>query len=247
MYWKQEEPQTDPLVEILMEGKRDPEKRPSFYRLLWESDLYVTGRVEEEVLLSFYEVEGRKVLPIFSSLKLMEQVMPEGQPYVVIEGKHLFPNVPSEVTPILNPATNVGKEFLPEEIEALCKGVLFQELQPKRVEAGQQIVLGQPTEYPQKLVQALIRYFESNGSVENAYLAQIYLPDSDEPPHPVIGIQLKAGSVPFVEALTDLEKVVRAEVGDEVIVDFFEIRLDQPNGVTKYMVEETKPFYTCAT
>lgn len=248
MFWKKEKSKTDLLVELLVEGKQDPLKRPAFYQLLWESDLYVTGRVEgEELLLSFFDIEGRKTLPLFSSMELMERVIPEGQPYVVLEGQHLFPSVPADVTAILNPATNVGKEFLPDEIEALCTGVLFQDLQPQPLSAGQKVAIGQPAEYPEALVQALSAYFKHSGSVEKAYLAQVYLPDQDEPPHPVVGIELKAGSAPFLSALPELDQVVRAAIGEEALVDFFEIRQDQPNGVASYMVEETKPFYMWET
>ncbi len=112
----------------------------------------------------------------------------------------------------------------------------------KRWPAGQKIFLGQPTNYPQALVDGLKDYFSAHREVEAPYLAQVFVPVNGEPPHPVIGIRLRhgfGGSLP--PALADLGAIVKRTSGAGTPVDFVEIG---PTEVSKYLVEQTKPFYS---
>ncbi len=103
--------------------------------------------------------------------------------------------------------------------------------------------LGQPAQYPQTLVDGLKHYFSAHPEVEAACLAQVYVPASGEPSHPVVGIRLRHGvgsSIP--QALPGLGDVVRQSVGT-VIVDF--VAIDR-NDVARCLVEQTTPCYSAA-
>jgi len=102
------------------------------------------------------------------------------------------------------------------------------------IKKNQEIVLGQPKQYPTGLVTALKKYFKTQPNVEAAYLAQIFVESRKEPPHPIIGIAAQQG---FEEIAPNAARIAH-ELGE--LTDFVPIQSDE---VSTYMLNKTTPFY----
>lgn len=85
-------------------------------------------------------------------------------------------------------------------------------------------MLGQPAKYPSHLTEALAKRFR--------------FPDSDEPPHTLIGIDADGDWPPTIDATM---KTIASVAPPSEIVDV--VRIDD-SGTWSYLVNETKPFYT---
>jgi len=245
------------IEEYLNEGRADVAKRPAFYRALWAAELWVVGVIEgptavneqgedvalegAEVKVSFFEVEGRQVLPCFSSQGLFEQVIPEHQPSVVLTGEDVFKLVPEGVEVMLNPFTETGKSFPAHEIRALRAGVLFRE---RPTADGEEIALGQPKEYPEELVATIKTYLADQPAVKRAYLAYAYVKSTGEAPHPLIGLELSASNTqPFADLMLELHQLTYEQFGQAGWIDVFELKAGATDAVSKYLLEETTPFF----
>lgn len=107
------------------------------------------------------------------------------------------------------------------------------------VEKETKVLLGQPENYPTKMVESLTRLLAKHSNVKKAYIALMQNTSIDESPHLIIGI----------EAEGDIEKVI-SEVGSVAadsapegeVVDLFRVNLNEP-GLSQYFIESTQPFY----
>ena len=243
----------DKLAAACLAARRDPAARPDFYRVLWEAEVYVVGMVEESgeeernYQLSFFEIEGREVLPFFSSLELMKQVIPEGQLVAAVSARHLLTSMPDDLVLMLNPCTESGKEFTSPELRALRTGLLFEDYAPVETPEDEQIVFGEPKEVPERLVAALKKQLATMPSVRSAHLALAFVPSRGRMPYPVIGLEFEpeAGAT-FLDVMLDLHVYVRDRVDKELYMEFHEIFIGDTGELTRYFLEETTPFYTVA-
>lgn len=247
------------LEETLLLAMRDPSARSAFYRELLESEVFVVGETKgdfEDLGAGYRRAgpgthlsvtmldggQGRRLVGFFSSLaRLQESFKPRAQAnFVRINARILFEALPGE-TFVLNPRSSVGKEFPPDEVRALLNGSIFQP-QGVRLAAGQSFYIGDPKERPQALLDALSQYFRKTGIVEKAYLAQIHVPDSGQPPHVIVGIVF-CGGVPkdVPGSLPDLGAVVAGSIEKDQVVDFTVVTSDQ---ISQYLVNQTSPFFT---
>jgi hypothetical protein len=239
------------LEEALVQATRDPVARPAFYRTLLDAKLFfltpqAPDRPGQEVLqsgrqvqlLSFQGPHG-PFTPFFSSEARVAEVARQMQKplgFLAIAGRDAFgllAQQPRQAT--LNAGFPYGKEFTPEEIQQLAAGNLEMG-QSITVEKATEVLLGQPSQYPRALVDALVRLFEGQPSVEAAYLAQIHDPSSGLPPHPVIGIASSA----YRQVVSDAG-IVANSVADGP-VDFMEMGPGPAEGVIQYLLG-TEPFY----
>jgi hypothetical protein len=245
-----QQPAHDELAELLLKGRHAVEKRPDFYRRLWEAKVHVAGTSEpgdpEETLLdvSLFEIDGRHVIPFFSSDHLFQQVMPASHPHLIVKVQDLFADIPDDVTLMLNPCTSVGKEFTPTEIRALKAGLLFEPPAPQEISEQDEVAIGQPKELPEELIAWLKETFPTFPSVRSAHLAQVFVPSQGQAAHPLIGLVLEEEQTSsFLDLALDLQRAVLAHFGADTLVEFHELKSNGDGELACYFLNETSPFY----
>lgn len=120
------------IEEVLVLAGDDTQKQKEFYELLLTTHFYVAGSVEAEesategtVRLRYFQGEGRWIVPFFTQLEFVKEVLPEGTPLITIRGKELFENLDAEATAVLNVGTEFNKTFIPQEIADIASGRIF--------------------------------------------------------------------------------------------------------------------------
>ncbi|MFD3447538.1 SseB family protein [Microbacteriaceae bacterium 4G12] len=120
------------LDTLLVLAKDNESKRKEFYEMLLQAHLYTIGTLEAEenatqgtLKLSYFQGEGRWILPIFTQLAFLQKTMKEDMPVVRVRGKELFTAVDSEATVVLNIGTEIDKTFTPEEVKDIASGKIY--------------------------------------------------------------------------------------------------------------------------
>jgi hypothetical protein len=243
---------TNELEHALAQATRDPAARPRFYQLLMESQLFVlvaphagppgerTLKPSENLPLISWKKGEQNIIPMFTSLPLLQQIARQtGQelPFFALKGQDLFKVLATGPLPaVLNPNCPVGKEFFVEEMRDIVSGKFFQVAKPEIVQKERKVMLGQPAEYPQKLVEALQRHLNTEPRVEAAYLAQIA--DSSSAPHLIFAISLHGEIDPVMQPLL---LITREILGPNKTADF--TVLGRGGSLDDYFLTKTQPFY----
>ncbi|KFN01244.1 SseB family protein [Bacillus clarus] len=117
---------------VLVLAEDDKQKQKEFYELLLTTQFYVAGSIEAEdaaiegtLRLRHFQGEGRWIVPFFTQLEFVKDVLPEGTPLITIRGKELFESIDKEATAVLNVGTELSKTFIPEEIADIASGRIF--------------------------------------------------------------------------------------------------------------------------
>lgn len=230
-----------------MQAALEPAHRAQFYRDLLASEILIlpvgelplihNGKFQTgtKLALEHLQVDGRTLLPFFSSLPRVQAAIREEREYLKL-GVRPFFEMTTGATLILNPGSDYGKEFLPDEVSRLLDGSMFRPRERHVVEHATQVLIGQPAKYPTKLVESLQRLYARLPKVRAAYLAQCFDPSRDEAPGLLIAI----------DAADDLESIV-SESGicaqgltpDHDHLDFVQL---QQSGLEPHF-SQTKPFY----
>lgn len=247
-------------LEFLLErATTEPAYRPEFYQRLMEADVYVISGEEEKKrdgnvqmkegetvnLVQLPREDGSFALPFFTSLEVLQKSIDYPVNYVCLPTRVLFEMTEGTVL-ILNPFSEFGKDFTPEEIRGLLSGAVpGGHAEKKTIEKDTKILLGQPKTYPAKLVESLTTLFATEPTVKKAYLAQMYNPsEADVKPHLVIGLHVEPRTG-FEESLKKIAPVANSCLPDGDVVDFIllEPSSKSGSGIAGYMLKDTKPFY----
>jgi len=233
---------------LLMRAVNDQAERPAFYSKLLESDVFIIGYTDAEPeggvfregeklsVMHWQKQDGTSFIPFFSSLETLRAALDSEQPYVVLPARTLFKKVKG-VSLILNPASNFGKEFFPNEIEALLETGLNHAPQHRVVEESTEVLLGQPAEYPTAMVDALTRLLAKHSEVKAAYLCLKHDP-SQPSPSLVVGLDGED-----VERAMQEAGLVAAETAPPGMpVDFTRVTPDDA-GLGAYFRASVDPFY----
>ncbi len=240
------------LEKLLIAASSEPSARPTFLKAILEHDLFVitedpTPSTPETVSLAegstvsirAFDVEGKRHIPIFSSVERISAVIPETVGYLAIKGRDLFEMIKGSDV-FLNPGSDYGKIFFPEEIDDLLSGKTF-DPSIKSIEAGgKQILLGQPKEYPHHITKPLQELFARIPQVKAAYLAHVHIPEMNQPPHSMIGIVVTGDSKPVMDQVGE---VLNQCTSPNEIVDLAVLPESATDTVGSYMQKQTKPFY----
>lgn len=235
----------------LVKASADPSHRPQFLRDLLASNIFLitpgdtTMDVRDGVLqqgttiaIQPWQRDGKDWLPIFSSLPLLQQNLRTESAYLQLNAKDFF-EFTRGAHVILNPNCDYGKEFLPEEISGLLDGSIYAPKQTATITTGTRVLLGQPKEYPTELVKSLSNLFANHRNVRAAYLAQFFNPESGDPPHLLIGIDVEGESqAVFGEA----GMVASDMLPPGELVDFIKVNPHEV-GISQHLLRETKAFY----
>jgi len=251
----------DPLAKALdiaaREGTEDTRK--NFYNVLINSQAFVLGRPADETVRPGQGVreikpddqfminacphpflEGQKALPFFSSLEHLKRMAPPDSQYMGFSALHILSMARQmKLPPFLNPGFEANKLFADDEVEYLLNAAAEEPFEQRRYAPGSQIYLGQPDEYPQEMVSALLDFLPKYPEVRSAYLALMREGSEEAPPVLVIGF----------EADGDLTKMFRAAgpvVGefaeDGLPIDFAEVK-EGESGLSQYFLSKASPFY----
>ncbi|CAB9513776.1 Protein SseB [Seminavis robusta] len=263
------------LEESLEKAATDPNHRPQFFRDLMDSSIYVVNSVDDVaaesssqqqqgggLYLQQWQVDPpsgsssntppKVILPFFSSLENLRQACQDDQAkHAKLECRNFLELVKEYRSAIvLNPGLPYGKQFFPQEIAGLLDGSLLAPppaaASQETIPTGTKLIMGQPKEYPVALTEALKSTFHNNTAVQAAYLAQVYVPDSGEPPNVYIGMELIRGAqddATFQSVLQDAIRVQQETCPDE-IVDFVQVAKDSEDTVVEYLRDKTTPFYS---
>ena len=131
------------LEEMLMKSTSDVSARKYFYqKLLWNQLYVLTGKhseegvrtLEENTTVEFVTFENGQI-PIFTSTNRIfdKGIIKEEVAYMSLKGQDLF-GVAKGATFILNPYSHYGKELIPQEIENLMNGTIYDQLEAEEIE-----------------------------------------------------------------------------------------------------------------
>jgi hypothetical protein len=140
-------------------------------------------------------------------------------------------------TLVLDPRSEYGKEFSPGEIVALLAGGLTHPAERRVIEEATQVLLAQPAERPDALIDGVRSFLARRPAARCAWLALMHIPTQDPEPHLVIGI----------EADGDIETLL-AEIGNVAAdlaggpVDLVQVRAGE-EGLSRYFLDSVEPFY----
>lgn len=244
------DPQND-LEKSLVLAAQDPLQRPQFYEEFIRSDIYIiqqdtaltrTGRVRlkknSELKINNVLVNGKQYLPIFSSLSRIQAVIQHEVGYLCIKARK-FLEITKGADLFLNPGSDYGKEFPKEEVERILDGTLWNPLSTTVEEEDTEILVGHPKDFPQELVDNLIRLFQGNPDVEAAYLAIYFNPLDELPPHTLVAVSASKGWDRIISQAGLITHSVKVPAPP---VDY--IRIGEDDRLTDYFLNQDKPFYS---
>ncbi|HEX8229675.1 MAG TPA: enhanced serine sensitivity protein SseB C-terminal domain-containing protein [Chloroflexia bacterium] len=243
------------LERLLVQAATDPGARPAFYRAFLEGDLLVLGYAGESPsdeagmihlpegstvsIASWQDQEGREVIPVFSSMERLRKSIEQEGRYLKLKGTALLEIVGDELPIMLNPRSDYGKEFVPKELASLRDGSIFRQVESSTVQEDRQVLIGQPANYPQPLVDALKSLFSRHPEVERAYLAQMHDPAAGASPFLLVGVQSEGD---IGQVISDAGIAIHGTLGEGESVQFLRVRPGEA-GLAGYMVESVEPFY----
>lgn len=133
------------LERSLMQAASDLSARKQFYQKLIWNQLYVLTdaqsvsqegiqTLEENTTVRFVTFEDGQI-PIFTATNRFfdKGIIKQEVPYMVLKGQDLF-GVAKGATFILNPYSDYGKQLLPEEIENMMNGTIYDRLDQEEIE-----------------------------------------------------------------------------------------------------------------
>jgi hypothetical protein len=237
------------LEKCLSKAAADSSARKEFYtRLLWSELVVLTAgdsasNKGQIVLKENSQVQLVKLqngyLPVFTSTNRVfdGRVIKEPVPFMSMKGRDLF-NLVKGSPVIINPYSNYGKEILPQEIEGLLSGEIFDRLKPMVVEKDTPIQIGQPQNYPTELIKALSQFFKKKPEVKYAYIAMTRTNPNDNQPRFLIAIDIEDGELFEVSKFAG--PIAEKYLTSQEAVDFIQI---SDSDISNYFKNETRPFY----
>lgn len=239
------------LEEMLRRAADQPAHRPEFLKVLLDSTVYILGSAGEagegvldlaagsEVdIVSWEKEDGALVIPFFSSLQVLQKSIDIEQSYLMLPIKSLF-EMTLGANLFLNPKSPYGKEFVPEEVRQLLSDGVSRKQIPRIVEKETTVLIGQPINYPSKMIDSLTQLLAKHNNVKQAFLGLMHDQSVDEKPHLVVGIEAD-GDVE--SAIREAASVAADTAPNNEAVDFFRISKDD-SGLSNYFLTESQPFY----
>jgi hypothetical protein len=241
----------NPLEVALRAAAADPACRPDFYRLLMESKVFVIGKLangeygsrafreREEIAIQPWEwADGKEMIPFFTSLEALERAITTPGSYLKLPARSLF-EITKGAALVLNPTLDYGKEFLPHEVEALLSAGVTELPQQRVVTQETNVFLGQPQNYPTRMVESLTAFFKKRPQIKAAFLTLMHDPSHDERPCLVVGVQTD-GDFEQLSREIGAVAVEPGPVGEPI--DVYQV-VSTDTGLSEYFLKNVKPFY----
>ncbi len=243
------EPSND-IERKLMLAAEEPASRPEFYTAIMASEIFVIGLTDSDgegvktitpgaklSIMNWEKDDGVPVIPFFTSLEALQRSLKEESKFVALPARNFFELTLGSFL-VLNPGSPYGKEFSPNEIQALLETGMNNAPQPRIVQEEEEVLLGQPANYPSEMVSALSTLLAKHPTVKAAYLCLMHHPSSAEKPSLVIGFE----GADLAEAMKEAGSVAADTAPQGELVDFTVLTRGEP-GISDYMFKSVKPFY----
>ena len=242
--------QENTLEKSLRLAADEPAHRPDFFKTLLNSTIYILGKTDagegpvnleagSNISIAHWQKpDGSAVIPFFSSLQTLRKSIDSEESYIEIPARSLF-EITLGTPLFLNPKSPYGKEFFPEEVRHLLSDEIGQKPVQRTIEKETQVLLGQPSQYPSKMVNSLTQLLAKHHNVKRAFLALMHDASIDQKPHLVIGIEAD-GDIELV--MREAGNVAGDTAPDGEAVDLCRVH-DGDSGLSDYFLKETTPFY----
>jgi hypothetical protein len=173
------------LEAALVAALQDVAAAPRFYRLFLTSELYVLGQAQNassqamqrlttdaqtRVVLMEAQVNGRRILPIFSAVRRIREYLGRTEGYLVLSGAALLDVIGADVELALNPSSGAAKAFSIAEVNALRSGAIFGRNEAHVLRAGAALRVVTDDELPAPYVAGLRQLLAAQTDVVRAYL-----------------------------------------------------------------------------
>jgi hypothetical protein len=236
------------LEALLMQAATDPAARPEFMRTLLEFDLFIlidsvgvqygsfVAKEGETMRIKGVVIDGQKRIPIFTSEKRLKEFIQSQESFARFKGQDLFAMLAGgDSEAVLNPGASYGKFITQADIRSLADSTYFQP-QQQVLSKETQVLIGMSSEYPAKLIEALQIHFRTTPQVKKAYFAQIHMPDSGEPPHLLISIEVEGD---FRQVAAGVNEAFLSVMAEGQIMDMVQFG----KGTFDDYFSQQKPFY----
>ena len=242
-------PPTNVLEELLMRAVNEPNLRPAFYRALLQEDLLAVllhkeGDADGEVPLTpgmeiQLQVLNDGKIPLFSSAARIFEGgnASEGVSYIRVRGQDLLHMVQATDC-VLNPFSPAGKLLTSQEMQDLLASDLVSAADgpaPDQVP----VQIGPPAESPTVLLEALRAFCASRPVIEQAYLAELRLENSQELPRILLAFLTDNQEAGFLQ---ELGPVLEGRLEGYQFVDLMVLNPAADEPLNQYFNLQ-KPFY----
>ena len=242
---------TNDLEQRLKLATDDPASRPEFYEALMGSEVFVIGQTDSGgegattipagaklSIVNWEKNDGSPIIPFFTSLEALQRALKEEARYVALPARSLFELTLGSFL-VLNPSSPYGKEFFPNEIQALLDTGMNHVPQTRVFQKETKVLLGQPANYPSEMVSALSSLLAKHSAVKAAYLCLMHDSSTSEKPTLVVGFE---GEGDISKAMQAAGSVAVDTAPKGELVDFTLLRRGEA-GLSDYMFKSVKPFY----
>ncbi len=244
---------TNDLEKALHKAAADNTQAPAFYEELMDAKVFILGKPEEDdtgkftleeeqaLVIQHWEREEDKspVVPFFTSLQMLQQAIDADEPYLEMPTSALF-QITMGAPLVLNPNSEFGMEFEPEDIAVLLDTDLMTNSEHE-LDEDTEVLLGLPQDVPEEFTAELSRFFAKHKGVEAAYLGTIQIPAEDDVEHLMVGIQGKGDFDKIIETAIQKISILETDLPYET-VDFYVVDYDDPD-ISEFMIENITPFY----
>jgi hypothetical protein len=242
---------TNILEELLLRAVHEPNLRPAFYQALLHEQLYAVTLPQEGQPGGEVQIEpGMEIqlqvlhdgnIPLFSSAERIFEggVTPESVSYLHVRGLDLLQMVQA-TNCVLNPFSPAGKLLSSQEIQELLASDL---VNPPTGPEGDQVPvqLGPPTVEPTELLAALREFCAGKEFLEQAYLAEMRIENSDVPPRLLLAFQADSPEQ-NPEFLQELGPVIEGRLQGFEFVDMMLLNPASDEPLNQYFALQ-EPFY----
>lgn len=241
------------LEKALQQATKSPVYQTLFYRLLLDARVYiltdemagdVTPLSGQKLSIQHWEMlDKTKVIPFFSSVAKLQQTMVDQQAGSATLLTHELFSMSQGVQLFLNPKSEYGKLFYPEEVAMLLQTGAMSPVVDQYTEVGEEIWLGQPEVYPSAMVAALVALFTQRHNVRSAYLALLQVRVQDDRPNLLVALEVEGTQREINVLIQEVGSLASSAILQEETVDIIVISDDTEEAVSVYLTQHTQPFY----
>lgn len=239
------------LAQSLEQAIHQPLHRTQFYHDFYDATIFLVSHHDDhltenteidwqsdaDIQIQQIQINNEWFVPIFSSLENMKNHIEKPVYYLSFPAKELLLMLPN-MNLYLDYGCTVSKPFSAEELLSISDGSIFHTAKETIINSNSETLLGEPTEYPTALANALLAWFPSQPSIQRAWLAMIYNPTDGLPPHTILALETNQ---PITELSHEISQLIQQTNIPNPPLDI--LPLGSGEAIESYFLEDTKPFY----
>ena len=253
---------SNPLEQALFNSASDKALLPTFYDLLMTSNVFILASItgketgtfnineDQEFDIQHWENEDDQspMIPFFTSLQTLQQVIPDDSPYIEIPTA-TFMEMTLGVALVLNPNTDYGVELDFSDVSNLLNLNPEEELERQddeydddHYDDDEEMFLGILDHRPEALSKAMQSVFSNYPEIETAYMAVIHVPSESQEAHLLIGFE---GKGDIDSLIPNIAKEIPEEANDSdyEMFDFYVVSEHDPEEISEFLKDNDTAFY----